>query len=596
MKMPALLIAILLCSALLISCGDDDDDDNDDSAPDDDDDNDTSDDDDDDNDDNDDNDDDDTAPLLALIPGPGEPEYDADLEAKAQRYLQQYHGISTIVHGFFLDSFFPDPANRTLIENWLTNSDPNEGFEEYTGTPVYDVVANYGQYGDTSAFGGPTMLGQTSLYRLTRDGKVKGFSTLTEQRTKLLKAMDFLHIMVEITGEPGSVARGIRPIDTPGSIPATTPLFDGYGNPLPVNKKITWRDDNSIGDQYPDWIWEDDESKDQLNGYLLGMAAIWDVIAEDPDIPANYKTRFQEDAAAIGDRLMEVAPETGLDLSIRDADGRLTKHHDINPRELEGVVLPEGLGNGFNALMALSMFKTIATITGEQRFEDFFYEMLVDRDYRKYVDQTNRFTYTGPFTNWSSVNMIYSAIYALFRFEADRELFTYWQEVMERDLWLSYFPGWDIGSGGQALPSLIYAAFGPGPTDIAAAEQAAFDLSGFPDPPYWSPETINCDDLEIETGQCLAIDGTTVLELAGAWVGGNFVPFIGHNDTLQTFDPVPRHLRPGSNYNWRHSPYKVNNDSSDRLNPGGDFIAVYWLGRYLKRSDDTMANTSPLAW
>ncbi len=590
------LLIILFFALALLSCGSDQDSNDSDFVSDDDT---TGDDDnnDNDNDDDDNNDDDDTGePLLSLIPGPDEPGYDGDLEQKALRYAQQYHGVSSLPHGFFLEAYIPDPTSREAIEEWLTNSDVEENFEDYSGNPVYDVIDQYGQYGDTGAFGGPTMLGQTSRYRMIRDGLIDDADQLPFLREKLLQALDMVHITQEITGEPGLMARGFRPPDAPGPPVVTTPLHDGYGNPLPEPKRIVWREDNSDDGLYPGYVWKDDLSKDQLNGFMLGMAAIWDVIADDPDIPANYKTRLRDDVAAIGDRLMEIAPETGLDLTIRDADGRLTKHHDLNPRELEGFVLPPAFGNGFNGIMALSIFKSIATITSEQRFMDFYYEMIEDRDYFRYIDMTLKFAYTGPFTNWSNINMMYSAIYPLLRFEGDDDLFAYYQGVLKSDLWSSYFPGWDVAGGGQAFNALIYAAFGPDATDIDAAQQAAFDLSGFPDPPYWNEEVINCDDAEVETGQCLAIDGTTILELAGTWVLGTFVPYIGHNDTLQTFDPVPRHLRPGSNYNWRHSPYKVNDDYRSRLNPGGDFHAVYWLGRHLKRSDSGTTNRSALAW
>jgi len=540
-------------------------------------------------------DDDDVEPSYSgLIPGPGEPGFDEALEAKAQRYAQQYHGICTVPTGMFLEAFIPDPSHRALVEDWLENSDPEQGFEEYTGVPLYDIVERYGQYGDTGAFGGVAALGVACRYALARDGADPTAGDPDVLREHVLGIMEMLHIDIAITGVPGRMARGIRPLDTPGYIPETFPLFDPQGNPQPDPKRITWREDNS--GLFPDYIWEDDISKDQLNGYILAMGVVWDVVADDPDISQEAKQRLKEDAASLGDMLLEMAPETGLPLCIRDADGRLTNHHDLHPREIEGLVLPPGLGNGFNAVMSLGMLKTIAFITGEQRFKDHFHYFLSGENFPKYVDQTFRFTYTGPYTNWSNINMAYSAIYPLLRYEADPGIFAFWQQVLERDIWHSYFPGWDVAAGGQAYFALIYAAYAPDGTDCEAAAQAASDLAGFPDPPSWDRTVINCSDEEIAAGFCIAVDGETGLELAGLHLGGDFIPFIGHNDTLQAVDPVPRHVRPDSNFHWRLSPHKVNGEGSDRLNPGGDFHGVYWLGRYLRAADNPRANVSEHAW
>ncbi len=546
------------------------------------------------NDDADDDVDDDTNEGLPLIPGPGQVGYDAELEAKALRYAQQFHEISAYPTGMFLQAEIPDADKRALVDDYLTNSDPTQSYEEYSGESVYTLMAEYGQHGDMCAFGGVSMFGDAARYVMARDGLVR--ADVESLRQNIIDILDTLHIVADITGTPGHVARGIRPLDHPGAIPETIPLFDDYGEPLPEEKRITWRADNSVGGIYPGYIWKDDLSKDQLNGYMLGIGTMWDVIADDPDIPVEYKERMRQDAADIGDHLMEVAPETGLDLTLRDPDGRLTKHHDLNPLEIEGVVLPPIVGNGFNALMALSFIKTIGLITGEQRFIDFFNELIEERDFLKYVDQTFKFAYVGPYTNWSNINMSYSAIYPLLRYEADADLFAYWQGVLDDSLWHSWYPDWEVAHGGQAFFALIHAAFAPDGTDIEAAEQAARDLAGFPDPPYWNPEVVNCDAEEIAQGECLAVDGETVLTLAGNWVLGTFYPSLGHNDVLQATEPLPRELWPPSHFAWHRSPYRVNDDYNNRLNPGGDFHAVYWLGRYLVRSNDPRANVSEHAW
>jgi len=621
-KLLLLFCLLVIVVAVSLSACDDDDDDNDDATPADDD---TADDDttDDDTTDDDDTADDDTTNNIidddttdddttdddttdddtsiedygALIPGPDEAGFDADLETKALRYAQQFNGIMTVPLGMSLEAYITDNGMRDLVDDWLTNSEVDEGFEEYTGTAVYDAVAAYGEFGDLGMFGGMASLGDAFRYALARDDRRVDRATVAQLRDNVEHLMETLYICVAITGDQGTVVRGLRPIDIPNDVPTLTPLFDVYGNPLPVDKEPVWRADNSEDGEFPDYIWEDDTSKDQLDGFVLAMGVVWDVVADDSEIDQDLKEKLQWAAAHIGDKLMEVAPETGLYLTIRDADGRLTTYHDLHPLELEGVMLPPIAGNGFNAVMALGVFKTIAMITGEQRFKDFFYELIDQKNFLKYVDQTFRFSVIGPFTNWSNVNMAYCAIYPLLRYEADTELFAYWQRVLQRDLWTSYWPGWGVDKAGQGYFNLIHAAFSRGGTDEAAADDAAEDLAGFPDPPYWnSPAIINCDEDEIAAGECLAVDGETVIQLAGVWWGGEFHYFPGHTGDPQATQPMPRHVRPPSNFNWRSSPYEINGGGGSRMNPGGDFHGAYWLGRYMKRSNNSRINVSPNAW
>ena len=542
-------------------------------------------------------DDDTVVDLGAIIPGPDESGFDADTQAKAFRFAQQLRGMSAYPFGMALDVYLVDEAAQALVTDWLTNSTLDQGFEEYTGVPVYDAVAFYAEVGDLGMFGGVPAAGDLLRYALARDtGADMGGETLDDLRQNVLDLLEAMHICVAITGAPGVIVRGIQPRGLPGGDPVTTPLFDEFGNPLPPEKVGTWRDDQS--GLYPDWIWMDDTSKDQLLGYIFEIAFLWDVIADDPAIDASLKERLQADVASIGDMLMEVAPETGLDLCIRDADTRLTGAHDLNPLEFEGMILPPIIGNGFNSVAALGIFKTIALVSGEQRFRDFIDSMINEREFLKYVDQTFRFTNTGPFaTNWSNVNMAFVGIYPLLRFEADPELQSYWRKVLRRDLWQGWYPGWSVASTQLGLFSVIYAAFAPGPTDDEAAASAAFDLHEFRAPPYYDLVIENCDADEIAAGECLAVDGVTMIKLSGIQIGDQFYPFYGHNGSLQAAEPVPRAIRPPSDFDWRSSPYDVNGGyGSLGLMSGGDFHAAYWLGRFLRRGTDASINTSPLAW
>ena len=104
--------------------------------------------------------------------------------------------------------------------------------------------------------------------------------------------------MVAITGRPGSLVRGLARIDQPGMEGiVTTPLQDDAGNPLPVEKEAVWRADASGA--FPEYVWYDDTSKDQWDGYILALYAAWEVAKGDPDIDQDLVTALEADATKI---------------------------------------------------------------------------------------------------------------------------------------------------------------------------------------------------------------------------------------------------------------------------------------------------------
>jgi hypothetical protein len=190
--------------------------------------------------------------------------------------------------------------------------------------------------------------------------------------------------------------------------------------------------------------------------------------------------------------------------------------------------------------------------------------------------------------------MAYCAIYPLLRYEADGTLRARYQRALTDYVWDGLFANWGVSRVDQAYFNVIQAAFTPGPPSADVADRAADDLVGFPDPPYWDlPRRVNCDAEEIASGTCLAVDGVTVIHIAGYTVNGEFRFFPGHGGDPQADAPLPRTIRPPSNFNWRSSPYELNGGGGNRLNPGGDYHGAYWLGRYLRRSDDSTINVSP---
>jgi hypothetical protein len=191
--------------------------------------------------------------------------------------------------------------------------------------------------------------------------------------------------------------------------------------------------------------------------------------------------------------------------------------------------------------------------------------------------------YMDTRTNFSNVNMAFTAIYSLLRYEGDPELRASYRDILENHM---YRPGMAREAAGlkQSWFDLIFAGLRGGGTDETAVADAVETLGEFVSPPCFNDEVINCDEAETASGTCIGIDGTTTITLVPDGSGGQTASA-----------PVPKRIRPPSNFEWRSNPFDVNGGGGSRLNPGGDFRAAYWLGRFLQRSGDNDVNVSLLA-
>ena len=84
-----------------------------------------------------------------------------------------------------------------------------------------------------------------------------------------------------------------------------------------------------------------------------------------------------------------------------------------------------------------------------------------------------------------------------------------------------------------------------------------FYLAEFVDPPYWNYRIDNCTPSEMENNNCIDLEGNPMpLE---HW---------SDRDEWEAVNPIPKRLRPPSNFEWRSDSYTVNGGGGDRLNPG----------------------------
>src|SRR5439155_19321358 len=86
-----------------------------------------------------------------------------------------------------------------------------------------------------------------------------------------------------------------------------------------------------------DFIGVDKTSKDQVAGYALAVMWLWEALHDDPAAPKDAWQAIAGDLVAFAKELMKDAPENGIDLCVRDADGRLTSFGDLNARLISGT-------------------------------------------------------------------------------------------------------------------------------------------------------------------------------------------------------------------------------------------------------------------
>jgi MYXO-CTERM domain-containing protein len=196
--------------------------------------------------------------------------------------------------------------------------------------------------------------------------------------------------------------------------------------------------------------------------------------------------------------------------------------------------------------------------------------------------------YEGPATNYSNVNMAFVAAYGVLRYETDASIQMRIRNILETQL---YAPGLDREARGLGLPffDYVYAGFRTGGATDAigslALTQAMATLTGYPTAPIWEPDMINCDATEIASTHCIGLDGTTMITVLGN---------VGHGMGLVAQDVVPIAIRPHTDFEHRSDPHRVNGSATSTLDPAGDVIASYWLGRMLDRAGGT-TNVSPHA-
>jgi len=541
-----------------------------------------------------------------LIAGPAEAGYDATLSALARKYDRQYHQFNGLPTGVMIDlGIDPDGtiensdgdpiSKRTLVEDWMNNDDGWD-FKAYSG---YDPISLLDSVEKVAGlYGGSGAVADALRYAVLRD-QGADCNEIEIARQHLITALDAVHRAFTIGGTPGVVARGFARKDLPGLAPnaydsgQVIALFDEEGNPLPeVKDNGTWREDQS--GLYPNYIWEDSCSRDMMLGWAAASAIAMEVIKDDPSFSDDLKERIREDSKVVGQEFrkmkctkVEGSDDVCHDLEFLDADGRTPYHgflhHEALERSEDGIVYIPGFKNGFYALMSLGIVGAYAYASDDPEAWDYLdNELIKNRDLPEIILNSMIYINMDKMSNFSNYNMAFISAFLAMRYVKDEAARTKIKEAIKVQLYDT--PGanfqpveakmsmYDFVFINSELDSSVFKE-ASGTVDATALANGLQTLNEYTVPPYWDYPIENCDQAELESGDCTLLDGT---EVKVYWEGGR------KGSTICNV-PVPKAIRRPSNFEWRSNPYNPNGGGNGRsMLSGVSFRLAYWIGRWTK--------------
>lgn len=265
-----------------------------------------------------------------------------------------------------------------------------------------------------------------------------------EAKAQALQSLDALHLLCNVSGVPGLLARAAWPVEKPFD-------DDGVWRPSPDGEHK----------------WRGDVSSDQVDGVMFGFALAYELVAND-----SQKRRIGKNVAAIADHIVE------NNLRIVGFDGNPTewgKYYPEYVREYEPM----------NALLLLQLLKVAAYTANDKRFESLYRQYASDEGYAEIA------TRARPLRDPERVNhsddvLIFLGYLPLLRYETDPQLLRIYRQSLSR-AWNGNedWPG--VAPERNPLYDFIARRYLGQTVDLAGAMQT---LERFPLDMKWFPETI----------------------------------------------------------------------------------------------------------
>jgi len=357
------------------------------------------------------------------------------------------------------------------------------------------------------------------------------------------RAAEGLHHLTAVTGVPGLYGRSfVKP---------------GVDYAYDVSTSPAWHASDAPG--YEGWYFDDDVSKDTMDGIMFGYA----VALEHLDDPMILET-MREDVAAFATHLLDNG------LRIMDWHGGVTEHGRMYHSAMDDFP-------GFNALLVTSWLRTALSESGDPWLEHVYYDCLFRRgdrvdcpafdplDIGSYMDsiEVSLATYLSDCqTSYDHIDMVFHAFYPMLRREDDPDLLGRLAEVLEQDVWNPTDPALDppFRVSTHSLYIFLYGGLsgkapGDDPLLDAAVEEGVCTLRRMPH-----------DRADVDVAE------------------GTQEPFcINRMGDPNAAEIIPVEERYYDNYIWRLDPYeipKAHTAVPGLVHTGEDWLLAYWVGRY----------------
>lgn len=237
---------------------------------------------------------------------------------------------------------------------------------------------------DTTIWTGCYVAAEAFRWAVTRD---------PDARARLSRSLHGLHLLQEVTGKKGLLART---------------FWKGHFSPSPESGE--WH--AGTGD-FSDYMWLGDVSADQVNGAFFGYALAFDLLKDRP-----LRQQIGGDAGAIADHLLEHR------MRIVDIDGRPTRHGHLGSGPFT---------EDLNALIALMVMKVAHHVTEAPRFNRAYTHLIETKRYHfRAAEARDKWWEYLRGINHSDNNLAFLAYYPLMRLEKNPPLKRVYQKGLER--------------------------------------------------------------------------------------------------------------------------------------------------------------------
>ncbi len=427
------------------------------------------------------------------------PDYDECLEPgplrqKAQNYDQWYVEHHSPFYGSTVEILFKDD-DRTEVE-------------KYHGT--WDSCFWTGEYLASQAF----------RYYVTGDPQAKA---------NAIRAVEALDAHLHVTGLAGYIAR-----------------YRGPQDPL-----VLWEDCETNPDchlvnkgEYAGDFWVGATSRDQYNGWFLGMCVAYDLVDDEP-----LREIIRADVVEVLDYLI--------------ASNWQIKHFDAEPHAAPAIVLPN---------MQLTWALIAYHITGEERFKAVVQTWIQNQN-RTLLWLTG-ISFFSRYMEYYGNHLAHQLFYNLLRlgkvyFSKDDYTFFKWLFENQAHLWvrLSHNPFFNLVHMSQGN-------YAPCPDNDEYQQQLKQDLTDFIDAPSYQrwvePPAAEIDPISVWLDE---------LVKSIPWLEEQ----IGDKIEPQAQKAYPIQYQCPTHLYWENSPFRIVCDKPENwryVYPGFDYLIAYWMASY----------------